>query len=221
MYLIRSQHACLVVVRSQAPHEQAAVFPVIEFRIHLLIFVSDLIDGRITFFHHLMNEFHRFPVGRIRPVEIVAAEHIDKLRYFIEYISLLPGTAVAVSTVSGSRLQILHEIFLRIHGSDPCLIQNLLVHPEGQITRITGYPDDLSVFVGDHIRHIPLREFTPDILCHHRIIEPFQPSRILERSAHLIIDLQDIHTRISRGKNGRDLLLSCIRISGGCDHIDL
>ena len=28
-----------------------------------------------------MNEFHRFPVGRIRPVEIVAAEHIDKLSW--------------------------------------------------------------------------------------------------------------------------------------------
>ena len=46
-----------------------------------------------------MQELDRLFVGRVGPIEIITAEHVDKLGNLIEDIGLLPGTAVAVSAV--------------------------------------------------------------------------------------------------------------------------
>ena len=212
MDLVSSQHICLCIICSKAPHEPASVFSVIDLRIHLLIFISDLLDGCFFISNQIVEELNCFLVFLFGPVKIIAAEHVYKLCKLVKCISFLPGTAVAESSVLGNSLHILHEILFCINGFDSDLIHDLLIYPECKISCIAWNTDNVSVLICDHILYISLGKLISDIICHYCIIQSFQPSGIFKCRTHLIVDLNDIHGSISCGKHCGDLLLTGICI---------
>ena len=180
MDLVFSQHVCGLILRPKAPVEPASIFSVNGLRIHLLVFVCDLINRSLSVLNHIIEELDRFFVLLQSPVKIIPAEHIHKLGDLIKHIGLFPGTAVSVSSIPGNCLHVFHKVFFCVNRGDARLIHDFLIYPECQIAGIARDADDISFIICYHVFHISLGKIVNDIICHDCIVQPFQPSGIFK-----------------------------------------
>ena len=176
MDLVISQHTGFLVISSKSPHEKASNFSIIDLRVHLLIFVCDLIDRCLVIIHHIFHELNGFFVFSLCPVKIISTEHIYKLCNLIVCIGFFPGSAVSISSVTRSCFHIFHEVFFCIDLCNSDFIHDFLIYPESQVSGISRNTDNVTVFICDHILQITLCKLTTDIFCHNCVVQTFQPA---------------------------------------------